>query len=824
MESATQLRVPFAATAVSTLSEIVRYEISRPLAERARVVRDGVPRRDRGFVLYWMRTALRGHENPALDVALELAHLLDKPVFVYHALGERYPFASDRHHWFILEGAIDVARELEGRGIGHAFHLERAGHRGAFLRAMAEKAAVVVTEDMPVAPLAGWTEGLARRVEGPLLAVDTACTVPMALVPRAYDRAFAYRRATESLRAERVERPWPEVVPRHEPFVPSLPFEPVELESADLPALIGQCRIDHAVPPVPHTRGGTRAGMARWAAFRDRGLRWYARRRNDPLRKGVSGMSPYLHYGMVSPFLLAREAAARPSDGSRKFLDELLVWREVAYAFCFHRPDHATIEGGLPGWARQTLAEHEADPRPSLLSWRTLARAQTGDTFWDAMQTSLLRHGELHNNVRMTWGKALLGWTGNAAEALRLLEDLNHRYALDGRDPASYGGILWCLGQLDRPFPPARPILGTVRSRSTRSHARRLDVEKYRARVEAPAFESPPSVLVVGAGIAGLACAETLSDAGLAVRAVDKGRGPGGRLSTRRRDAHRFDHGAQFFTARDPRFRRQVESWRHDGLVSEWNGRILDIGPAGREPARSSRRYVGSPTMSRLGRGLSEGLDVRLGHRVTDLHRTESQGWTATCEDGSEISADVCVLTLPARQAVDLLPPDHAFRQPLDTVEMAPCIALMAAFDQALDVEFDGAFVSGSPLGWIARDSSKPGRPEGERWVLHASPEWSAEHLEQDPESLVEPLLEAFEELSGRTLPARAWQSVHRWRYARALRTLGVDHLFDSETGLLYAGDGCLGSRVEDAYLSGVAAAGALLRDLAAGRRQQEAR
>ena len=152
---------------------------------------------------------------------------------------------------------------------------------------------------------------------------------------------------------------------------------------------------------------------------------------------------------MVSPFRLAREASA---EGAEKFLDELLIWRELAYSFCHYR-GNLENEGGLPAWAISTLTEHEGDRR-TVLSWETLARARTGERLWDTAQRSLVKHGELHNNVRMTWGKAILEWTENHRLALERLIDLNHRFALDGRDPASYGGILWCLGQFDRPFFP----------------------------------------------------------------------------------------------------------------------------------------------------------------------------------------------------------------------------------------------------------------------------------------------------------------------------------------------------------------------------------
>ena len=136
-------------------------------------------------------------------------------------------------------------------------------------------------------------------------------------------------------------------------------------------------------------------------------------------------------------------------------------WRELAWHFCHHTRD-VDSTAAIPGWARETLERHREDERERTLSWAELFHAEAGDSLWDAMQRSLLRHGELHNNLRMTWGKAVLGWTPDGETALAHLLDLNHRLALDGRDPSSYGGILWCLGQFDRPFEPEERVIGTV--------------------------------------------------------------------------------------------------------------------------------------------------------------------------------------------------------------------------------------------------------------------------------------------------------------------------------------------------------------------------
>lgn len=795
------------------MSSVLRPEsFSDHLAERITAHSADTRVTARGeFVLYWMRTAVRAHENPALDVALEAGRALGLPVFVYHALSERYPYASDRHHTFILEGARDVEAECAARGIGYAFHLERPGHRQKALLALARRSALVVTETMPVPPLDWLTDGLADSVPCPVWSVDTACVVPMPLVGKAHTRAFAFRDATADIRTERLRRPWRDAIPGGPAFTPKdLPFEPVRFIDADIPTLVAQCEIDHGVGPVPHTEGGTAAGYARWEAFKQSGrLSRYAAKRNDATIDGVSRMSAYLHYGMVSPLRLARECAALAGEGPEKFLDELLVWRELAYAFCYWHPSPTTIEA-VPAWARDTLAAHSRDHR-DVLSWETLARAQSGDVLWDATQTSLLRHGELHNNVRMTWGKAIPLWSDDAEQALDRLVDLNHRYALDGRDPASYGGLLWCLGQFDRPFTPPVRILGTVRPRPTAEHAKRLDLTRYRQRVERPALDTPPRVLVIGAGIAGLACARTLHDHGLPVTVLDKSRGVGGRTSTRREGPWRFDHGAPQFTADDARLLRYVDAWQHDGVVQAQ-------GPA----------FLGRDGMNALARHLARDLTVRPGVQVTSLARA-GRVWQATDSAGGVHEADVLLLAVPAPQAQALLAPVAAadahvtpLVSALGDVRMAPCWTAMVVFDGPPPVSVTDTLHHGvlqtdddPRLATCWRQSARPGRPTDEAWVVQADAGWSSTHLERDAASVAAELADALHarlQIAG----AVVYGSAHRWRYARVASGLPVSCLFAREAALGIGGDFALGADgqhrdVEAAWLSGVALAGRVL-------------
>ncbi len=782
------------------------------------------------FVCYWMHHAVRGHENPALDVAIHHATMLKMPLLVYHAICEEYPYASDRHHAFMLQGARDVQRELADLGVRYVFHLQRESHRGPHLRELAKRAAVLVTESMPVEPIVGWIERIQSACSTPIAVVDCACIVPLTLTNKGYTRAYEFRDATKSILEQRLAHPYPHQPVTCEPYYGPLPFYPLNLQDADLRELIGKCKIDHTVGPVIDSPGGSRAGYVRWEIFKSDALRRYAKRRNNAAdQNGVSRLSAYLHFGMTSPFRIAREAAEHQAD---KFLDELLVWRELAFHFCFHQQQPLDSIERIPEWARRSLELHRSDLREQNYSWESLARGKTCSSLWNACQRSLLKHGELHNNLRMTWGKAMLSWTDSAERALHMMIDLNHRYALDGRDPSSYGGLLWCMGQFDRPFEPEIPVFGHVRPRSLIEHEKRIDMGKYVSLVDRSIAVERTRVAVVGAGIAGLVAARTLSDHGLDVHVFDKSRGIGGRMATRRiDDVIRFDHGAQYFTARDERFTRQVHSWIHDGIVAPWHGRVVQLNKGEVVAEKSSTsRYVATPGMSSLGRHLAIGLNVTCETLVKELRPTDDkygERWHLLDESESDLGGfDYVIVNAPPAQSLPLLRPHSPLAMNIEPVTMSPCWSLMIQVETIAAIPFDAAFVDDSSLAWICRNDTKPGRAKCDPacWVLHASAKWSTDHLESSAEDVTVHLQQAFAECIGVGIAKLRCLAVHQWRYAIPATTLDRDCIWDPATKLGACGDWCGGPRVEGAYLSGAAIAGSLLRDMTIDRRASSAK
>jgi photolyase PhrII len=793
-------------TNVEKLRQILG-ELPQHLGERTYVRSHGRSENNGQQVLYWTHHALRVDENPALEVAKHLAVQFQLPLLVYQGLSERYRFACDRHHTFILEAARDLQLKYAERGMAYTLYVDRAGHRYPRLATLAKTSAAVVTDDFPIEATKLWTDRLATVDWAPIVLVDTACVVPSRLVGQAYDRAFAFRNATASLYRERIDRAWP--ICEIAPASATSPFETLNLNDQSLASIVSECDIDHTVGPVADTRGGSDAGYARWQAFRENGLRGYAKRRNQIEINGVSRMSAYLHYGMVSPMRIAREASA---DGAEKYLDELLIWRELSYAFC-HFQKELESDAGLPEWAVATLEKHADDPR-HCLSWETLSRARSGEQLWDAAQRSLIKHGELHNNLRMTWGKAILAWSENHRQALERLIDLNHRYALDGRDPASYGGILWCLGQFDRPFTPEQPILGSVRPRPVAYHARRTDLIAYENRVDRSVANPMPRIAVIGTGLAGLMCARILTDHGFSVQCYDKSHRPGGRASTRlANDEYQFDHGAQYFTVRDSVLSRYLESWCADQHVAPWNGRIVSIDHPGQfGDLELTKRYVGIPKMESLAHHLANDLAIECSAEVIQVV-SGKDGYELFGKINRSLGAfDIVLWNCPPAQVEKLVPIDCNWRNQLDGVNMVPCWAVMIALEERWNVPFDGAFVNQGSLSWIARDSSKPARMQRtDNWVLHSSVAWASNQLQASKEEVVANLIQEAERVADTKMSMRRVTTAHRWLYARPNEALSQASLWDDQHRLGACGDWCGGPRVEGALKSGMSLAGKVM-------------
>jgi deoxyribodipyrimidine photo-lyase len=454
-------------------------------------------------VLYWMIAARRASWSFALDHAVAQANALGRPLVVLEALRCGYRWASDRMHAFVLAGMADNARAFARAGVTYLRYVEPEHGAGAGLvAALAQRACLVVTDEQPGFFLPRMVAAAASRLDVRVDVVDGNGLFPLRAFPGAFATAMAFRRAYQQIAH-------PHVATR--PL--ARPLAKLGLRDAAVPGSIlrrwklgadvdlASLPIDHAVGPVAQ-RGGSVAAREALAAFVDKNLARYARDHADPDADVTSHLSPYLHFGHISahevaarvwdtddwdPSRLATRATGRRSgwwglpEHAEAFLDELVTWRELGYGFCFHRRDHASY-AALPAWARATLDDHASDPRPHRYTRAQLAAARTSDPLWNAAQRELVTAGRIHNYLRMLWGKKIVEWSASPRAALATMIELNNKYAVDGRDPNSYSGILWVLGLFDRPWGPRRPIFGTIRYMSSENTARKLSVSAYLAR------------------------------------------------------------------------------------------------------------------------------------------------------------------------------------------------------------------------------------------------------------------------------------------------------------------------------------------------------
>jgi deoxyribodipyrimidine photo-lyase len=448
----------------------------------------------------------RLERNHALSYAARCAEEAGRPLVVFEGLHLDDPWASQRLHQFMLEGMAANAESAGERGLNYWPFVEaRAGEGRGLLKRLAERAALVVTDDFPGFIVPGQSDALARKVDVPVVAVDSNSVVPLSLlgsavhaaahlrprIHKAFAEAWAHR-ATGRLRLRGAAAK-----------AIQAPFE--TWRSQDVTAFVARLPLDAAVPRVAGTRGGTPAAQSRMRQFLKKRLRGYAEERSEPrsLAEGhASGLSPYLHFGYISIEEVA-EAVLRtagrftPDDlrvhnrGRREgffsddpdvnaFLDEALTWRDVGFNWHWTRRDDArSLETALPKWALATLGAHASDRRSWLYTSEELEGGATHDPLWNAAQQELVATGTIHNYLRMLWGKKVLEWSPSPAAAYRTLEQLNNKYALDGRDPNSYTGILWCFGLFDRPWAPERPVMGSVRYMSSENTARKFDLAPY---------------------------------------------------------------------------------------------------------------------------------------------------------------------------------------------------------------------------------------------------------------------------------------------------------------------------------------------------------
>ncbi|MFW6146309.1 MAG: deoxyribodipyrimidine photo-lyase [Planctomycetota bacterium] len=439
------------------------------------------PRRGR-YVLYWMQASQRAACNHALEYAVEQADELGVPLLAAFALTDDYPDANARHYAFMLEGLSETQAALAKRGIRLVV---RRGEPPEVVRELAEKAVLVVTDAAYTDVPRRWRRDVARAAGCLVVQVEADVVVPVAVVSD--HREYAARTIRPKLHRHLDD--YLEPLEERALERDSLDLAADGLDLADPYAVLETLDVDRGVAPVPqHYRGGTGEALRRVEAFVGGDLRRYHTHRGNPAVDAQSHMSPYLHFGQISPVQVAlavKQNGRRtiPDEAREAFLEELIVRRELGVNYVHMTRNYASWRA-LPAWARGTLDAHRGDRRPAIYTMRQLEAADTDDAYWNAAMREMVHTGIMHNTLRMYWAKKVLEWTRSPAAAFRRLLALDNRYFLDGRDPLSFANVAWCFGLHDRPW-AERPVFGTVRTMTAAGLERKYDMAAYIRRVDA---------------------------------------------------------------------------------------------------------------------------------------------------------------------------------------------------------------------------------------------------------------------------------------------------------------------------------------------------
>jgi deoxyribodipyrimidine photo-lyase len=422
------------------------------------------------FVVYWMQATQRTEHNQALDYAIMLANKLNQPLLVYFAITNSYPEANERHYYFMLEGLIEVQKSFEEKNL--QFLIQNISP-AVGVCAVAKNASVVVVDAGYTKMERQWRNYVASYVSCPLVQLECNVVVPVELVsPKEEYSAATIRRKIMKLVTKFL-------VLNKQPVLEKTKMKTdfSSFEISDLDEAVQNLNIDKSVKRVKNFHGGASHAKQHLNLFIETKLEKYDNQRNDPTKDVLSNMSPYFHFGQISPIFVALNVLESNNPGMDAYLEQLIVRRELAFNFVFYNINYDCFDG-LPEWTKKSLNEHKNDTRGYLYSLGELENAKTHDVYWNAAQKQMIVTGKMHGYMRMYWGKKIIEWTKSPKIAYERMLYLNNKYELDGRDPNGFTGVAWCFGKHDRPW-KERSIFGKIRYMNANGLRRKFDIEKY---------------------------------------------------------------------------------------------------------------------------------------------------------------------------------------------------------------------------------------------------------------------------------------------------------------------------------------------------------
>jgi len=444
---------------------------------RLKALNDKDPKTNGHYVVYWMQASQRILQNDALAYAIETANTMHKPLLVYFGITGAFPEANRRHYRFMLEGIEELERELQTMGIPllvHPYGIAKG------LEPLYESMAYLVVDRAYTRHERSWRSHVAQKAPCTMMMVETNVVVPVERVSNKEEYSAAtLRRKITPMIEEFIEKTALDELSTSSLGL-KMPYATTDL--SDIPALMEALGIPDGVSQCPWMHGGQGSAMVTLKTFISEHLDGYDAKSNDPENPYVSSLSPYLHFGMISPVTIYHEVMKTNLVDVAPFLEELIVRRELAMNFVQYNALYDSYEG-LPEWARRTMAKHLSDERVYCYTKEQLEQAETHDRYWNTAQKELVELGTIHGYMRMYWGKKILEWSKTPQEAFSIALYLNNKYQMDGRDPNGFAGVAWCFGKHDRPW-AERAIFGMVRYMNDKGLKRKFKMDGYIQRIE----------------------------------------------------------------------------------------------------------------------------------------------------------------------------------------------------------------------------------------------------------------------------------------------------------------------------------------------------
>ncbi len=437
--------------------------------ERLKFLNDN-PVLNRDYVIYWMQASQRVEYNHALQYAILKANSLKKPLVVYFGLTDNFPEANLRHYYFMLEGLKEVESGL--RKLGGKFVIIKNDPEAGAIK-LSKRACLVVADRGYLKIQRSWRDEAAKKIDCQLVEVESDCVVPVEVASTKEE----FSAATIRPKINRCLEKYVTGLKTNRPARKSLDIKIGSLSLKNIDRLVRSLDIDKKVPSSGYFHGGTNEAKRHLNNFLKRKINHFNDLRNDPSVDYLSNMSPYLHFGQISPLYIALKVMRSRSKARSAYLEELIIRRELSLNYIYYNKNYDSFEG-LPNWAKKTLYEHKGDKRNYAYSLPDLENAKTHDVAWNAAQREMVITGKMHGYMRMYWGKKILEWSQTPEDAFKRALYLNNKYELDGRDPNGFTGVAWCFGKHDRAW-GERKIFGKIRFMNEAGLRRKFDIDKY---------------------------------------------------------------------------------------------------------------------------------------------------------------------------------------------------------------------------------------------------------------------------------------------------------------------------------------------------------